>query len=121
MSSLVIAWLSSFVVMATLFAAGKFFQIKRTLEHVPESFQDLIHEEWERARRYCGRHALRVEPHARKFFGAGTSYVRRRHDLFIERVFGRTGVEKGKMTSFFLKHIAEGKEGKRNKRELNKY
>ncbi len=54
--------------------------------------------------------AKRSEPHARRLSVVVISLGKRGHDYFIERIFGRIIRERGKASSFFLKHIAEHKE-----------
>ena len=50
-----------------------------------------------------------IRPHAERFGMVAFERGKNGYDIFIERIFGKVEIEKGKAASFFLKHIAEHK------------
>ena len=64
---------------------------------------------------HLSRLATHARPHGEKAVFHGTALVKKGHALFVEQIFGRIAVEKGNVTYFFLKRIAEHKESLRGK------
>ncbi len=60
-----------------------------------------------------------LRPHGKSIVRGSYRILRRGHDIFIERVYGRIRIDKGRASSFFLKQIAEHQEkGAGHKRGL---
>lgn len=110
---LLIIWLSALFVLSSTLAYAHFF-IKKTSGapqvHVPSDFSEFIALELREILIYVKRVAHAVRPHANRALGYTVAVSRRGGDMFIERVFGRTEITKGKTTSFYLKHISEHKD-----------
>ncbi len=79
-----------------------------------------VHLQVEEFFRHLHSAAKHTEPHARQLRVVIIGVVTRGHDYFIERIFGRIVRERGKASSFFLKHIAEHKEGLNKNSDLAK-
>jgi hypothetical protein len=110
-SSLFVIWsLSLMVVVAiTGFAYSRMRYNKFTVAGIPppsqfvEFFGDQFHD-------ICA-HVLKAlhyaKPHVAQAGVIALSFGKRGHDVFVERVFGRTEFKRGSAGSFFLKHLAE--------------
>lgn len=113
MSFLLIIWLAALFVLGSTLAYAHFF-IKKTSGitqiRVPTDFSEFISLELHDILTYLKRVAHTTRPHAKRAVGYTILVSRRGCDMFIERVFGRKEMMKGKTTSFFLKHISEHKE-----------
>jgi hypothetical protein len=113
MSFLFISWLVSLIAvggiagMALSGMRGRSF----SREHEPTDLSGFLsgelHAFFELLRSYA-THAWR--PLANWTIDKSAHYVTRGHDMFMERVYGRVEIERGKAASFFLKRIAEHKE-----------
>ncbi len=115
MSILFIIWLMALLVLGgTLVYAH--FRMKRAhyiLEvRVPSDFSEFLSLELHDIILCLRRMMHTARPHAKRATGYAVLVSRRGYDLFIERIFGRKEVTRGKTTSFFLKHISEEKEAR---------
>ena len=86
---------------------------------VPNDFTEFLSAEWHEVLVFSRNLLHATRPHGERAVGYVVLVSRRGYDLFIERVFGRTEVTKGKTTSFFLKHISEHKEAERGEKDIH--
>lgn len=111
MSLLTITWLLSLatLVVTTLYA----FRRARSApapRYVPHDLGEFIHEALTHMVGGVSNTLGSAQPHARRVSAYVVSVSKWGHDMFIDRVFGKTALAPGKTASFFLKYIAEHKE-----------
>ena len=111
MSLLLVIWLLalSLIVGIIFYARIARRDARLNTARTPQDWSEFVHDEVLRMYGNVGRMVHVARPHGERAMSAGIVIVRRGHDLFIERVFGRMSVEKGKASSFFLKQITESK------------
>jgi hypothetical protein len=113
MSLLAYLWVFSLLtlVAVTLFAyrRSRFVAIR----HVPHDLGEFIHEALSHIATGVSSTAATLQPHARKVTLHVVTAGKWGHDRFIDRVFGKRAQLPGRTASFFLKYIAEHKEGVR--------
>lgn len=113
MSILLIIWLTALFVLTSTLAYAHFFIKKAsgvTQVHAHTDFSEFISLELHDILIYLKRVIHTARPHAKRAVGYTIFVSRQGCDMFIERVFGRKEMTKGKTTSFYLKHISEHKE-----------
>lgn len=76
---------------------------------IPRDFSEFISWEFHDMLGYALRVLSRARPHGKRILVHALSLSRRGHELFIQHIFGRMEIKKGKAISFFLKHISEYK------------
>jgi hypothetical protein len=84
-------------------------------EEIPKNLAEFIAIELTRMTGHLARGIVHVRPHGERVVFHGAVFLKKGHAVFIEKIFGRMDVEKGNVTSFFLKRIAEHKESLRLK------
>lgn len=116
MSFLLAFWLLSFAALIGIivYAHGR-SPVMISSEEMPADWRDFIAIELTRMVGHLSRLATHARPHGERVVFHGTALFQKGHDLFIEKIFGLLHVEKGNVTSFFLKRIAEHKESLRKK------
>lgn len=78
---------------------------------VPRDFGEFLHEALTHIAGGVSDVADTAKPHARRMSAYVVLLSKLAHDKFIDRVFGKTTKMPGTTASFFLKYIAEHKEG----------
>lgn len=86
-------------------------------KYIPRDFGEFVHEALTHLADEVSSVANKAEPHARRMSAHVVLLSKLAHDKFIDRVFGKTTKTPGKTASFFLKYIAENKEGNRGTAE----
>jgi hypothetical protein len=116
MSLIASLWFIALVVMAGIYWHGVFWKksAMRRMTGGPKDFTELMTREIQLLNHDFGRLLLNLRPHGARAVRAGLVVVKRGHDLVINRVYGRTSITRGSASSFFLKQIAEHKEGERD-------
>lgn len=118
MSLLVICWLLS---LATLGGVVVYTRSNTALPlssgEQPEDWRDFVAIELTRMVGHVSHLFHYARPHGERAMFHSTVLLKKGHDLFIEKIFGRIVVEQGKAASFFLKRIAEHKESLRKKEQ----
>ena len=117
MSPLVICWLLSLALLLGIFFYARNHRGAPAFspKEIPESFSDFIAIELTRMGGHLSRLVQYARPHGEKVIATGGTFLKKGHDIFIEKIFGRMVIEKGNAASFFLKRIAEHKEALRQK------
>lgn len=110
-------WLGSLLLALCIFVYAR-VRGGRTLGYDREAYLgSLIAEELSGVGQHAARGALYFRPHGERAVAYGTLWLKRGHDVFIEKVFGRIEIEKGRTPSFFLKRIALHREELRGTKE----
>ena len=117
LSFLVICWLGSILVLVGIFLYACTRTSTSISENVPGSFKDFVAIEMVRTSGELLHGLAQARPHGERAFAEGVMLFQRGHAMFIEKVFGRLEIEKGKAGSFFLKRIAENKESLRGEKD----
>lgn len=117
MSFLTALWLISLVLLVGIivYARRKEASFAASFEEMPDSFADFIAIELTRMTGHLSRGATQLRPHGERVIAQSTVFLKKGHDIFIEKIFGRMEIEKGNVVSFFLKRITEHKESLRQK------
>lgn len=118
MTTLLALWLLSLAILIgmVVYAHRKDDRSRPASQDAPVSFADFIAIELTRMTGHLVRGAFHLRPHGERVIAESRVFIRRGHDVFIEKIFGRLDVEQGQVTSFFLKRIAEHKEALRGKK-----
>jgi hypothetical protein len=114
MSLLVICWLLSLATLGgVVIYARSNSALPLSSDEQPEDWRGFVAIELTRMVGYVSHLFHYARPHGERAIFHSTVAIQKGHDLFIEKVFGRVVIEKGKAASFFLKRIAEHKESLR--------
>ncbi len=117
MTPLIALWLFALIILVGIVVYG--FHTKGSTnvssEDAPTNWCNFLAIELTRMAGYISHLLIHARPHGEKAVAHGTIFLKKGHDMFIEKIFGRIEVEKGKAASFFLKRIAEHKETLRGK------
>ena len=114
MTFLVSLWFLLLAILAGIIIYGQNQEGESDLT-VPENFHDFFMEEFARMEEFFRMVLERLHPHGKRALVSGGTLLKKGHDAFLEKIFGGIEVEKGKVTSFFVKRIAEQKELLRKK------
>lgn len=119
MTPLIAFWLLSLVVLVgiVVYAGRKCGSDAVPIEDTPRNLADFIAIELARMTGHLSRGVVRLRPHGEMIIMQSSVVLKKGHDIFIEKIFGRIVIEKGKAASFFLKRIAEHKEALRRKNQ----
>ncbi|OGZ07211.1 MAG: hypothetical protein A2942_03790 [Candidatus Lloydbacteria bacterium RIFCSPLOWO2_01_FULL_50_20] len=117
MTLLTAIWLLSLAVVSGIlvYAHRKNTDLRVSPEDVLASFADFLALELSHMIDQLSYGAVRVRPHGIRILTQSRIFLERGHDIFLEKIFGRLDVEKGNVTSFFLKRIAEHQAALRRK------
>lgn len=112
MSTLFIIWLTALLVLFGMLIVAHFRMSRDSSANirVPNDFGEFLSMELHDVESQFRRLVHVFRPHGKQAVSYVVLVSRRGYDVFIERIFGRTEITKGKTTSFFLKHISEHKE-----------
>ena len=111
MSLLVTIWTVSLAAMVGIYWYAATRASVSRVARAPKDLTELMTREIQHLNADFGQLLRDIRPHGVRAVRAGLIAVKRGNDLIISRVYGRMSVEKGKASSFFLKQIAEHKEG----------
>ena len=117
MTPLLSLWLLSLAMFVGIvaYAYHKGERTESVTEEIPKNFADFIATELTRMTGHLAHGARRARPHGERLVFHGAVLLKKGHSVFTEKILGRMDVEKGNVTSFFLKRIAEHKESLRGK------
>lgn len=113
MSILLGIWFASIVVIVGIVLYGRVLYSKKGFHSYTYSsihLYDLITNEIFELYKVFLWKFENVKPHGVRTVKRGLVMAKRGQEIFIHRVYGRVKVEKGRTSSFFLKHISEHKE-----------
>jgi len=119
MSILLGIWFVSLITILGIVLYGSMLHNKNLHPHEhPEVHpHDFIAHEISELNKVFLRLLKSAKPHGIRTARAGFVIVKRGQEIFIRRVYGHMNVEKGRTSSFFLKHISEHKEQTKSERE----
>jgi hypothetical protein len=119
MSILFGIWLASLITIMGIVLYGRTLHNRsfQTHEHPSIHLHDLIAHEVSELNKVFLSLLETAKPHGVRTARAGLVMIKRGQELIIHRVYGRMKVEKGRTSSFFLKHISEHKEQTKSERE----
>ena len=113
MTLLFILWGTALAVMGLSLGAGFFLLARGELAGKNGSLGDFFREEFRSAFAALRRCTLRFLPHGRRAISEVSTQGVEVRDRFMKWIFGKMERERGKTSSFFLKHLAEHQESLR--------
>lgn len=108
MSATFLLWIGSLLLILTIVVLAA---VRRTVPVTTEvSFADLVRDELSWIVDHLRMITRGAFNKGSALLVSGAMPLRRGNELFIERVFGKMKIERGRASSFFLKRIAEHKD-----------